>query len=107
MGKAEREKGARGERELASLLRDMYGYETKRGYVFLRQSDMVGLPGIHPEIKRVEHLNVSKAMAQATAEAAKRKDGIPTVFHRKNREGWLVTMKLEDWVDLYGAWKDE
>ncbi len=104
MGKTEREKGARGERELANLLRDMYGYGVRRGSVFLGQSDMVGLPGIHPEVKRVEHLNVSNAMKQAITEAQKRKDGIPTVFHRKNREEWLVTMRLEDWIDLYGEW---
>ena len=40
-------------------------------------------------------------------EAKKRKDGLPTVFHRRNRTEWLVTMRLEDWIDLYGAWNDE
>lgn len=106
-GKASRDKGARGERELAHILRDEYGYGVSRGYVFLRESDMVGLPGIHPEVKRVERLNVSNAMKQAMEEAKKRQDGIPTVFHRKNREEWLVTMRLTDWIDLYGAWRDE
>ena len=57
------------------------------------------------EVKRVEKLNVSKAMKQAIEEAEKRQDGVPTVFHRRNNEGWLVTMKLEDWIDLYGAWR--
>lgn len=104
MGKSEREKGARGERELANLLRDQYGYETRRGMVFLHQSDMIGLPGIHPEVKRVERLNIWEAMKQAVIEAAKRQDGIPAVFHRKNRSEWLVTMRLEDWIDLYGEW---
>lgn len=104
MGKAERDKGARGERELACILRVMYGYDVHRGSVFLHQSDMVGLPGIHPEVKRVERLNVSAAMHQAVEEAAKREDGIPTVFHRKNHGEWLVTMRLEDWIDLYGEW---
>lgn len=106
MGKMSQRKGAAGERELANILRDMYGYEVKRGSVFHRQSDMVGLPGVHPEVKRVERLNIHEAMEQAKAEAAKRKDGIPTVFHRRNRTEWLVTMRLEDWIDLYGAWND-
>ncbi len=33
MGKAQREKGKRGERELAGILRD-YGYDTRRGQQF-------------------------------------------------------------------------
>ena len=106
MGKMSQRKGAAGERELAGIFRDMYGYEVKRGSVFHGQSDMVGLPGIHPEVKRVERLNIHDAMEQAKAEAAKRKDGVPAVFHRKNRTKWLVTMELEDWIDLYGAWND-
>ena len=105
-GKSSQAKGAKGERELAHILRDMYGYEVKRGSVFQGQSDMVGLPGIHPEVKRVEKLNVQAAMEQAKSEAVKRGDGIPTVFHRRNRTEWLVTMRLDDWIDFYGAWRD-
>ena len=105
-GKASREKGARGERELANLLRDQYGYETRRGYVFQHESDLVGLPGIHPEVKRKERLNCYDAMEQAVEEAAKRADGVPAVFHRRDRKDWLVIMRLEDWIDLYGAWAD-
>lgn len=107
MGKMSQRKGAAGERELANILRDFYGYEVKRGSVFYGQSDMVGLPGIHPEVKRVERLNIHEAMEQAKAESWKRKDGIPTVFHRRNRTEWLVTMRLEDWMDLYGEWNNE
>ena len=25
----------------------------------------------------------------------------PTVFHRKDRCEWLVTMRLEDWMEIY------
>lgn len=106
MGSASRNKGANGERELSNILRDFYGYETKRGMVFLGQSDIIGLPGIHIECKRVEKLNIHNAMEQAKEEAEKKKDGVPTVFHRRNRTQWLVTMQLEDWMDLYGAWDD-
>lgn len=103
-GRAARNKGADAERELANLIRDNYGYPVHRGKVFYGESDLVGLTGIHPEVKRVERLNVHGAMAQAITEADKRKDGLPTVFHRRDRESWLVTMRLEDWIDLYGAW---
>lgn len=106
-GKASRNKGANAERELANLLYDLWGYNVHRGKVFYGESDLVGLTGIHPEVKRVEKLNVPKAMEQAKEEALKRQDGLPTVFHRKDRGEWLVTMRLIDWIDLYGSWKDE
>lgn len=103
-GKAARNKGADAERELANLIRDTWGYDVHRGKVFYGESDMVGLSGIHPEVKRQERLNLYEAMKQAISESEKRGDGLPTVFHRRDREGWLVTMRLEDWIDLYGEW---
>lgn len=63
--------------------------------------DVIGIPGIHPEIKRVERLNVPEAMAQAVRDSEKFRDGTPTLFHRRNRSPWLVTMRLEDWMGLY------
>lgn len=101
MGKASRDKGARGERELAGILNEMGINDAHRGYVQFKQSDLVGIKGIHPEVKRVEKLNIHEAMRQAVKEAEKRNDGKPTVFHRKNRGKWLVTMLLEDWVEIY------
>lgn len=103
-GRAARNKGAVAERELANLLRDMYGYPTHRGKVFYGESDVVGLDGIHIEAKRVERLNIHQAMEQAISEAQKRQDGLPAVFHRRNRGEWLVTMRLTDLIDLYGEW---
>ena len=64
---------------------------------------MVGLPGIHVEVKRVERLKLSEVMSQAMRDA---KDGrLPAVFHRRSREPWLVTMRAEDWFSLYRAWE--
>jgi Holliday junction resolvase len=101
-GRSSRNKGAQGERELAKLLSDKLGLDSiKRGYVFCRESDVIGLKGIHIECKRVEKLNIENAMEQARNEAEKRKDGKPTLFHRRNRKGWLVTMDLDDWIELY------
>ena len=104
MGKSSQRKGADGERELSNILKE-YGFDVRRGQVFNHESDMVGLEGIHPEVKRVEKLNVSAAMKQAVTEAQIRKDGTPAVFHRRNYEGWLVTMRLEDWIEIYRKWK--
>lgn len=106
-GRAARNKGADAERELANLIRDTWGYPVHRGKVFYGESDLVGLNGIHPEVKRVERLNIHSAMDQAIEEADKREDGLPTVFFRRDRGEWLVCMRLTDWIDLYGAWKDE
>ena len=102
-----RAKGARGERELANLLKE-YGYATRRGQQFSGangDADVVGIPSIHIECKRVEKLNLDKAMSQSIRDA---RDGeIPVVMHRKDREDWLVTMQLVDWIELYKEWSKD
>lgn len=105
-GKSARDKGARYELELVHILRDFYGYPVRRGYVFQHESDVIGLQGVHIECKAVERLNIRKAYKQAVEEALERADGVPVVFHHKAREGWLVTMSLEDFMDFYGGWYD-
>ena len=102
MGKSQQRKGAEGERELAEVLCG-YGYDVTRGgsMSFGAVPDLVGLPGVHVEVKRVERLNLWKAMQQAAADADRFKDGMPIVFHRQNRKPWLVTMRLEDFIELY------
>lgn len=96
-----RAKGARGERELSNLLKE-HGYETRRGQQYCGangDADVVGLPGIHIECKRVEALNIYKALEQAKADA--NADETPCVFHRKDRKQWLVTMEFNEWIRLY------
>ena len=96
-----RQKGAGGERELSRILWE-YGYNCHRGQQYSGangDADVVGLPGIHIECKRVERLNLSEAMKQAVRDAVATE--VPAVFHRKNREGWLVTMRLDDWIKMY------
>ena len=100
-----RAKGAGGERELAKKLRE-YGYDCRRGQQFSGangDADVVGLPGIHIECKRVERLNLVDAMAQSRRDA--REGEIPVVMHRKTRSPWLVTMTLEDWIEVYREWE--
>ena len=98
-----RQKGSGGERELSRILRE-HGYNCRRGQQYSGtngDADVVGLPGVHIECKRVERLNISEAMKQAVRDANAAE--VPAVFHRKNREGWLVTMRLEDWIKMYAA----
>ena len=96
-----RQKGKRGELELSHKLQE-YGYNTRRGQQYCGSNgdaDVVGLPGIYIECKRVENLNIYKAIEQASNDA--KENEMPTVFHRKDRKDWLVTMRLEDWIKLY------
>lgn len=104
MGKSQQRKGAEGERELAKILSG-YGYDVRRGgsLSFGEVPDLVGLPGVHIEVKRVERLNVSEAMGQAVRDSDRFKDGAPALFHRRSRSPWLVTMRLEDWINLYAS----
>ena len=96
------EKGKKGERELAAILKS-YGYEdSRRGQQYCGSNgdaDVVGLPGIHIECKRVEKLNIYDAVEQSKNDA--RTGEMPVVMHRKNRKEWLVTMPLDDWMKLY------
>ena len=104
MGRSQQRKGAAGERELAALL-SAAGYECQRGgsLSFGEIPDVLGLPGIHIGCKRVEKLNVGEAMEQAIRDSERMLDGLPALFHRRNRKPWLVTMRLEDWLKLYGS----
>ena len=96
-----KQKGASGERELARKLKE-YGYDCRRGQQYCGangDADVVGLPKIHIECKRVERLNLYDAMAQAKHDA--KPEEIPAVFHRKNHCEWLVTLTLDDFIKLY------
>ena len=103
--KNSRAKGASGERELANKLKE-YGYECRRGQQYCGangDADVVGLDGIHIECKRVQKLNLDDAMLQAIRD--RKPDEMPAVFHRKNNREWLVTMRMNDWINLYREWR--
>jgi Holliday junction resolvase len=96
-------KGRAGELELVRILNSHGYHDVAPGMAVSYGStpDVTGMPGIHIEVKRVERLNIHEAMQQATRDAVKFGDGLPAVFHRKNRCSWLVTMNLSDWLRLY------
>ena len=102
MGRASQRKGRAGELELAQLLQG-YGYDVQPGQAvsYGATPDLVGLSGVHIECKRNERLNVPEAMAHAVRDADRFRDGAPAVFHRRNRSGWLVTMQICDWMEMY------
>ena len=94
-------KGKRFELELSAKLRE-YGYEARRTAQYSgkteESADVIGLPGIHIEAKHQEQMRLYEWMAQAVRDA---KDTLPAVFHKKNREDILVTMRFDDWMQLY------
>ena len=102
MTKSQR-KGRNAEKELSAML-NTYGYDTHIGAPlnFGSEPDISGLRGVHIEVKHVERLNIYQALEQSIRDSERLKDGTPCVFHRKNRRGWLVTMRLEDWLEMYG-----
>lgn len=104
-----KQKGARFERTLASKFRE-YGYNTRRTAQYCGNtgdaSDVVGLPGIHIEAKHQETMRLYEWMSQAKRDAESGgKGNLPAVFHKKNHAEILVTMTLEDWMNLYREWE--
>lgn len=99
MAKNSRRKGKEGELEWAHWLTDR-GIPARRGQQFSGTADSPDVvadhPGWHPEVKRVEQLNIYDAIEKAASEAAP--GNTPYVAHRRNRKEWLITMKAEDWL---------
>lgn len=101
MGKINsRQKGAKGEREFAAVLREA-GYEARRGQQFSGSPDspdvVTNLP-YHFEVKRVEHFNAYKAMEQAVRDSDPVKT--PIVAHRRNKCEWLAVMRMSDFLRM-------
>jgi Holliday junction resolvase len=104
-----KQKGARFERLLASRFRE-YGYDARRTAQYCGNTgdaaDVIGLPGIHVEAKHAEQMRlyewVSQAKRDALAGGGKR---LPAVFHKRNHAEILVTMELDDWMNLYREWE--
>ncbi|HNT14168.1 MAG TPA: hypothetical protein PKO21_04820 [Verrucomicrobiota bacterium] len=109
-----RDKGKRGEREFAALLREN-GFDARRGQQFSGSPDSPdvvsdALAWLHVEVKRVQNLNLTDACAQAerdqtgsglnAADAAKPKKLAWIVAHRRNRSPWLITMRAETFFRL-------
>lgn len=104
-----RDKGQRGERELAKVLQEAGYAEARRGQQFHGgpdSPDVVGaLPGFHIECKWVERLNLRAAMAQAIRDSAG--SATPIVCHKTNRCEWLVTIQLTDFLRIVHAREDK
>jgi len=112
MGKASRDKGARGEREACELLAACTGLQWHRSLVQTRgggaeAADVVpvdapsGWDRLHVEVKRQKTVQVRSSMAQACHDAGL--DGIPLLLYREDRRKWRAVIRLCDLLDLGGV----
>lgn len=96
-----KQKGNRGERELAAKLRELGCTGARRSQQFCGDAGdedvkCDSLPRWFIECKRVEQLNLHDAVEKAAIQTTCGK--IPVVIHRKNGKKWLATFQLEDAV---------
>ncbi len=105
-----RDKGKRGELEFAALLRDQGYTEARRGQQYRGgddSPDVVGVAGVHHEVKRTERFAIYDAVDQARRDAAPL--AMPVVAHRCNsklkscRGEWLFVLGADDYFRLLKA----
>ncbi len=104
MGKASRNKGAGAEREIVQILKAR-GHEVRRaaysGALAHEKGDVVGLDGLHMEVKRCEKLQIPAWTRQAESQC--KPDEIPAVIYRSSREPWRISIPFDRFMDL---WED-
>lgn len=97
MGNMSREKGKRGEREVAAIISDLLGVSASRR---VRQhdgdSDILGVPGWSIEVKRCEKAipsDLRRWWEQACRQSVEI-GGHPALFYRQDRHRWRVIWPL-------------
>ena len=108
-----REKGARGENNLAKKIRE-YGYKARRGQQYSGangDADVeTNMGNIHIECKYTAkgHGSLYEWLEQSKRDA--RENEMPVVMHRhvsKDARGkpWLVTLDIDDFMKLWGNYE--
>lgn len=108
MGKASNSKGKAGEREAAHELSRLFKADCRRSQQYCGgagDADVVGLVGVHIEVKRRETLNIDEALSKARGDMVvgrrlPEEYEVPLVLHRKNGERWKATVYLDDLPQL-------
>lgn len=104
-------KGKYGELEVVNILKDR-GISTARrsaqyhGNVEEGAPDVIGVDGLHIEVKRTEKLRLYHSMEQAIRDSELQQNGMPVVVHRRNREEWLCILRMDDFFDMWEALKE-
>lgn len=101
MGRMSKEKGKRGEREVAALMRE-HGFEARRGQQYRGGDDspdvVHNVPGLHVEVKFRQRFSIYEALDKADEEAPN--DRLQAIFHRQVRKPWLVTLYAHDFLEF-------
>lgn len=105
-GRSSREKGKRGEREVAGRLRDIFGECVVRGWQAAGpHSPDVDTPYFWVEVKRRRRVNIMQALRQATDERNAADDNrTPIAVCRQDREPPTVTLWWDDFLDFIEDW---
>ena len=108
MSKSQREKGKRGEREIATLFR-AHGFQARRGRQYKGSPDSPdvehNLPGdLYVEVKFRENISPYAALEQVSCDAGPWYD--PVVFVRKLKKPWIVVMDADDFLGIMEEIKD-
>ena len=101
MGKAQREKGKRGERATAKEIAEKLGVDAHRGWQARDGADapdVVGLPGWWVEVKSGKALAPKAALQQA--DDARGQHDVPVAVLRYDRERPMAIMFWEDLLHL-------
>jgi hypothetical protein len=101
MAKMQRDKGARGERELFALLSEQLGTVVRRNLGQTRDSgaDSLSIPGFAIEVKRQECSFRQAWWDQVNAARHQNGGVIPLLFYRRSRHPWTAVFDL---ADVYG-----
>ena len=119
-GKRSRDKGARFEREIANTLSDKWGLPFARGIVQTRgggaevadvclqdvngaKSKYPHIDKLHLECKHHKRTSIPSAWRQAE-EDCKISGRTPVCITKSDREKPLVTMSLDDWMEIMNVY---
>lgn len=104
-------KGKQGELDLCHTLRELFGWACRRTQQYSGWSrggtspdiEIDQAPDLFVECKRVQALNVPRALSIAVSQCGRR---CPVVMHRPNRSpnGWMITIRLADLPRLCHAY---
>lgn len=106
-GRAAKNKGKVGEREVANILKEK-GFVARRGQQFSGEGDspdvVWDVPWAHIEVKRTEKCSPYAFLEQAKEDA---KGKNPVVFHRQNKREWIAILPMDDYLELVKFKKDK
>ena len=113
MGKRSRNKGKRGEREACDVMRPLFPDVRRRAMQSRGGSegaDLDGTPGWHVEVGVGARVSPLEKLRQAVEDcgpdywqgiwANPPTNTVPIALCKRDREGWTVTMRAEDWIAL-------